>query len=221
VDHAIETPSQAHHRRTGIPGGVDFMMMYVAHDAFNRDLARLLAAADAGKALSPAAVATWRSFSRQLHTHHAAEDASLWPRLRQVVSDRAESQILDDMEREHASLDPRLRRVDAAIAARDEVALTEEWQALGKGLPEHMRHEEETALPLLERRLGQAGWDAFGAQIRSQQGGLKGAAEYLPWVLDSANPAYAATLLAFLPAPARLMYRKVWEPRYRRSERLR
>jgi Hemerythrin HHE cation binding domain len=221
VSHAIETPSQAHHRRADIRGKVDFTMMYIAHDAFSRDLARLLAAADAGQALSPAAVVTWQSLSKQLHTHHTAEDTSLWPRLHQVVREPSERQILEDMEREHAALDPRLDHIDAAIAARDEVALSKEFDVLGTRLPEHMRHEEEAALPLLERRLGQAGWDAFGAQIRSQQGGLKGAAEYLPWVLDDAHPAYAATLLGFLPAPARLMYRAIWEPRYRSSQRLR
>jgi iron-sulfur cluster repair protein YtfE (RIC family) len=221
MSNAIETPSQAHQRRVGIAGGVDFTMMYIAHDAFNRDLARLLAAADAGKAHFPAAVATWQSFSRQLHTHHAAEDASLWPRLRDAVSDPAESQILDDMEHEHTSLVPRLRRVDEAIAARDEVVHILQLRALVTGLPEHMRHEEEAALPLLERRLGQAGWDAFGKEIRSQQGGLNGAAEYLPWVLDGANPAYTATLLRVLPAPARLLNRMILEPRYRASERLR
>jgi Hemerythrin HHE cation binding domain len=221
VSHAIETPSQAQERRAGIAGGVDFTLMYIAHDAFNRDLARLLAAADAGQALSPAAGTTWRSFSRQLHTHHAAEDASLWPPLRRVVADPAESRILDDMEREHAALDPRLDRIDAAIADRDEAVLVEELQALGTGLPEHMRHEEDVALPLLERRLGQAGWDAFGGEVRSRQGGLKGAAEYLPWVLDDADPTYAATLRRVLPAPARLLYRTVWAPRYRASERLR
>jgi hypothetical protein len=221
VSHAIETPSQAQHRRADIPGQVDFTMMYIAHDAFSRDLARLLAAADAGQALSPAAVTTWRSFSKQLHTHHTAEDASLWPRLHDVVREPSERHVLEDMEREHAALDPRLEHIDAAIAARDEVALVAELTALGTGLPEHMRHEEEAALPLLERRLGQAGWDEFGSQVRSRQGGLKGAADYLPWVLDGANPAYAATLLGFLPGPARLMYRALWEPKYRNSQRLR
>jgi hypothetical protein len=221
VSQTIETQDQAQLRRAGIPGTVDFTMMYIAHDAFSRDLARLLAAAAAGQALSPAAVATWQSLSMQLHTHHTAEDTSLWPRLHQVVQDPSERRILEDMQHEHAALDPRLEQIDAAIAARDEVALVGELTIVGTRLPEHMRHEEEAALPLLERRLGQAGWDAFGAQIRSQQGGLRGAANYLPWVLDDANPAYAAKLLGFLPAPARLMYRIIWEPRYRTSQRLR
>jgi hypothetical protein len=219
VSQTIETQGQAQLRRAGIPGTVDFTMMYIAHDAFSRDLARLLAAADAGQALSPAAVATWQSLSMQLHTHHTAEDTSLWPRLHQLVQDPSERRILEDMEHEHAALDPRLAQIDAAIAARNEVALVGELTILGTCLPEHMRHEEEAALPLLERRLGQAGWDAFGAQIRSQQGGLRGAANYLPWVLDDANPAYASKLLGFLPAPARLIYRTIWEPRYRKSQR--
>jgi hypothetical protein len=221
VSNALETPSQAHRRRAAITGEVDFTLMYIAHDAFTRDLTRLLAAADTGQGLSPAAGATWRSLRRQLHTHHAAEDASLWPRLRGVVSDPAETRILDDMEREHAALDPCVLRVDESIADGDDAVLIEELHALGRGLPEHMRHEEDSALPLLERRLGQAGWDAFGGEIRSRQGGLKGAAEYLPWVLDGADPAYAATLLRLLPAPARLLYRTIWAPRYRTSERLR
>jgi hypothetical protein len=220
MSHAIESPSQAQQRRAAIPGRVDFTLMYIAHDALNRDARRLLAAAEGGTGLSPAAGATWRSFSRQLHIHHAAEDSSLWPRLREVVSQPAEEQILDDMEREHAALDPRLRRVDAALAARDAVALAGELTVLGTDLPEHMRHEEDAALPLLERHLGQAGWNAFGAQVRRRQGGIRGAADYLPWVLDGADPAYAALLLGLLPAPARLVYRAVWEPRYRRSERL-
>ena len=66
---------------------------------------------------TPAAIATWRSFSKQLHTHHTAEDAALWPRLYAAVTDPDEIQILTDMEAEHGSLDPRLEQIDAAIEA--------------------------------------------------------------------------------------------------------
>lgn len=216
----IETPAQARQRRAGLAGDVDFTMMYVAHDAFNRDLARLLPAAEAGQALSPAAAETWRTFRSQLHSHHSAEDTGLWPQLRAVVTDPAEIRVLDDMEREHASLDPCLDQIDAGIAARDEDTVVRELTALATGLSEHMRHEEDAALPLLERRLGQAGWDAFGKHIRSELGGLKGAARYLPWVLEDADPTYAAALLGVLPTPARMFYRRLWEPKYRKTERL-
>ena len=214
-----ETHADARKRRAALTGTVDFTMMYVAHDAFNRDLERLVRASEEGDGLSPAAIATWRSFSKQLHTHHGAEDAALWPRLYAAVTDADEIQILADMEAEHGSLDPRLEQIDAAIKARDAAALDAELKALAQGLSEHMIHEEQAALPLLERRTGKAGWDSFTTEIRGQQGGLKGAAEYLPWVLDGATDETKTQVLSLLPPPARLLYRR-WEKKYRSSGRL-
>lgn len=215
-----ESYAAAWKRRASLRGSVDFTMMYVAHDAFNRDLDRLVRASEAGNGFSPAAIATWRSFSKQLHTHHGAEDAALWPRLHAAVSDPNELQILADMEAEHASIDPRLDQIEAALEARDATALDAELKALANGLSEHMIHEEGAALPLLERRTGKAGWDSFTKEIRGQQGGLKGAAEYLPWVLDGATQEIKAKVLNLLPPPARLLYRRVWEKKYRSSGRL-
>jgi iron-sulfur cluster repair protein YtfE (RIC family) len=214
-----ETRTEAWKRRAALAGQVDFTMMYIAHDAFSRDIARLAAAADAGQGLSQAAVATWRRFSRQLHTHHTAEDKALWPRLADVAWP-SERRILDEMEAEHAALDPRVDRIDAAIVHGNGAALASELAALGKGLAEHMIHEETEALPLLDRRLGKGGWDAFTERVRSMQGGIKGAAEYLPWVLEGATGPVESAVLKMLPPPARLLYRRVWEPRYRKAERL-
>jgi hypothetical protein len=61
-----ETRTEARKRRAAFAGEVDFTMMYVAHNAFNRDLARLIIAADAGKALSPATIATCKGASEYL-----------------------------------------------------------------------------------------------------------------------------------------------------------
>jgi hypothetical protein len=98
--------------------------------------------------------------------------------------------------------------------------LASELATLGKYLAAHMVHEETDALPLLDRRLGNAGWDAFTKEARRQQGGIKGAAEYLPWVLDGATGEVEFKTLRLLPPPARLVYRRLWEPRYRKAERL-
>ena len=215
-----EPQTDAWGRRASLTGSVDFTMMYVAHDAFNRDLERLIRASGAGEGLSPAAIATWRSFSRQLHTHHNAEDAALWPRLYAAVTDTDEIAILTDMEAEHGSLDPRLDQIDAAIEARNAAALDAELKALATGLSEHMIHEEQAALPLLERRTGKAGWESFTREIRDQQGGLKGAAQYLPWVLDGASHETKTQVLNLLPPPARLLYRRFWDKKYRSSGRL-
>jgi iron-sulfur cluster repair protein YtfE (RIC family) len=220
MSNYTESKADAWRRRQSLTGSVDFTMMYVAHDAFNRDLKRLIGASQTGSGLTPAALATWRLFSKQLHTHHNAEDAVLWPRLYAAVTDTAEIQILTDMEAEHGSIDPRLEQIDAAIKARDLTALDAELKSLAHGLCEHMIHEEQAALPLLERRAGTAGWEAFSKEIRDQQGGLKGAAEYLPWVLDGATDETKSQVLKLLPPPARLLYRRVWDKKYRSSERL-
>ena len=46
-----------------------------------------------------------------------------------------------------------------------------------------MRHEEESALPLIQEACTPKDWKAFrGAMARRQ--GPKGAAMYVPWILD-------------------------------------
>jgi hypothetical protein len=214
-----ETSTETWARRAAHGGEVDFTMMYVAHDAFNRDLTRLLAAARAGTGFSPAALATWELFSGQLHTHHTAEDTALWPRLRAAVVAEEERSLLDEMVAEHEELDPRLGRIGAALADRLADQLVIELEGLAAGLAAHMRHEEDAALPLVERRVGAAGWKAFGDEIRDQNGGIKGGALYLPWVLDGATDDVKGRVLEVLPAPARLLYRR-WEHKYRNAGRL-
>ena len=214
-----ETRAEAWARRNGRTGSVDFTMMYAAHDAFNRDLARMEDALTRERTISPAFAATWRTFSHQLHTHHTAEDAALWPKLR-AASEYDEQPILDDMEAEHGALDPLLAAIDTALEDGDTDSLDSALINLGDGLSAHMVHEESEALPLLERRLGKAGWDDFGKHIRSQVGGLAGAAEYLPWVLEGADADVQRRILGLLPAPARVVYRRIWQPRYRKAVRL-
>ena len=84
----------------------------------------------------------------------------------------------------------------------------------------HMRHEEEAALPLVERRIGAAGWSAIGKQVHRAQGEIRAGARYLPWVLDGAPEQTRTAVLSILPSPARAQCRRVWEPKYRRSVHL-
>lgn len=220
MSYYTETAADALARRESRAGSVDFTMMYIAHDAFNRDVDRLIRAVDAGEGFSPAAAATWQSFRSQLHTHHTAEDTALWPRLYAAVTAPDEVRVLTEMEAEHATLDPKLEQIDAMMRGHNAARLGSELKLFAESLSAHMIHEETEALPLLERRTGPEGWAAFGKEIRDQQGGLKGAAEYLPWVLDGATPETTAKVLAMLPPPARLLYRWFWAPKYRKSGRL-
>jgi hypothetical protein len=205
-------------RRPRPAGKVDFTFMYAAHDAFNRDLRRLAAAAGSGRIADPAVRTGWATFKKQLHIHHTAEDRWLWPALRDKVTRPDEVSVLDAMEAEHLGLDPLLSRVDASLTATGLARLTENAGALASALAAHMEHEEARALPLVEQHLGPEGWAAFG-KAAGKSGGLRGAAELFPWILDGAPADTSTRLLGMLPPPARLLYRTLWRPGYARTPR--
>jgi len=206
----------SHAERRVLDGDVDFTMMYAAHDAFARHLNRVITAVDADGAAS--AVARWTLFATQLHIHHTAEDKSLWPKLLEAVELDEERAILDAMEREHAIIDPLLQRIEAAFESSAREELSAALYELRDGLTAHMRHEENEALPLIQKYLGRTGWAKFGEDIRKTQG-TSGGAVYCPWLLDGASDQAATKALAILPAPVRLLYRTVWVPKYQRSLR--
>lgn len=220
TDHRLETRPEAWVRRRALGGKVDFTMMYVAHDAFDRDLARLHEAASTSEVVTDPMRVTWAMFSEQLHIHHTAEDEELWPPLMEAAQDDREHRILEAMEADHETLDPMIEGVEAALASGAMTTLATELATLREGLSAHMAHEEDAALPLVERRLGQAGWDAFGRQIRDRVGGMSAGARYLPWILEDADEQARATVLGMLPLPVRILCRRVWEPRHRASGRM-
>jgi iron-sulfur cluster repair protein YtfE (RIC family) len=199
-------------RRRPLQGKVDFTLMYAVHDAFHRDLRCLTAAVEAARTADPAVRAGWATFKNQLHVHHTAEDTLLWPPLRQKVTRPDETAVLDAMEAEHARIDPLLSQVDASLAASGPVG------ALAQTLAAHMKHEEDQALPLVEAHLGPDGWAAFRKATGKIQG-LRGGAEFFPWMLDGASADTSKKVLGMLPPPARLLYWAVWRPRYARTPR--
>jgi iron-sulfur cluster repair protein YtfE (RIC family) len=205
-------------RRRPLQGKVDFTLMYAVHDAFHRDLRYLAAAVEANQTADPAVRAGWAIFKNQLHVHHTAEDTSLWPPLRQKVTRPGETAVLDAMEAEHARIDPLLAQVDTSLAAPGHPGLADNATALAQTLADHMRHEENQALPLVETHLGPGGWAAFRKATGKIQG-LRGGAEFFPWMLDGASADTSKRVLRMLPPPARLLYRAAWRPRYARTPR--
>jgi hypothetical protein len=212
-----ETRADAWKRREALRGRLDFTMMYVGHDAFCRDVDRLLAAAECGAILTPEARGTWELFSRMLHVHHTAEDVSLWPRLETAVSDPLDLATLEAMKLEHASLDPLLNAITVAFADGRGDDISRDLDLLSRGLRAHMRHEEDAALPLLERTLGQPGWVAFGEQMRRRLG-MRDMSRMLPWLLDEASESSASTVLGMVPTPVRVLNRHLWSACYRRTQ---
>ncbi|WP_433477367.1 hemerythrin domain-containing protein [Spirillospora sp. CA-142024] len=194
---------------------VDVTFMYAVHDAFQRDLDRLTAMAEAGDASGPAVEAGWDRFKRFLHIHHTAEDTHLWPVLRAKAADPA---VLDRMQTEHDRLDELLDIVGAAVSAGSAARLADGAARLAEELGAHCEHEEELALPLVQDLLTKAEWDAFGNEQRRRLG-VSGAAAFFPWLLDGAEEATRRKVLGVVPPPVRLLYRAVWRPRYLRAPR--
>ncbi|SFB97791.1 hemerythrin domain-containing protein [Streptomyces aidingensis] len=199
------------------PGRVDFSMMYFTHDAFLRDLRRFADAVASGRGTAPSVRTGWETFKKQLHFHHVAEDEALWPPLRRAVTDPAEIAVLDLMESEHSMIDPMFTRIDAALTAGGR-GLGDLVQEMTTALGTHMRHEEDRALPLIEKHLGPAGWDHYTDYSRKTNG-LKNGGLYLAWLLDDMPPATEQTVLGLLPPPVRFLYRRVFKPRYARTPR--
>jgi hypothetical protein len=210
-------------------GDADLTIMLAAHAAFRRDLGQLARAAAFADLPDPrrraSVQAGWELFKRQLHLHHTAEDAIVWPALRERLnrSDAAQS-VLDAMEAEHQQIDPLLAGVDRAFARAeaghraDLAAIGDAADALAGSLTGHLAHEERDGLPLIGLALTSAEWRAVGFKI-VRQNGLSAGGEMFAWLADGADPDRAAAVIGTLPPPARLVYRAVWRPRYQRTGR--
>jgi hypothetical protein len=89
--------------------------------------------------------------------------------------------------------------------------------ALATALPQHLAHEERDALPLLDQVLTAKEWRGFVTDQRRKTG-IRGAAQMFPWLLDSAPAEQVQAVLNTLPPPLRLVYRRIWRPRYERHD---
>ncbi|MEU6996507.1 hemerythrin domain-containing protein [Streptomyces sp. NPDC046465] len=194
---------------------INFAVMYATHDAFRRDLERFAAAVASGRAGTSQVRAGWENFKRQLHVHHTVEDAVLWPRVAAQVTERPDDQkLMAEMEAEHASLDAVLAAVDTGLA-QSSADLGERVERLAQALGSHMRHEEDAALPLIQDVLTNKDWDAFRSAMAKKQG-PKGAAVYIPWVMDGRDVAERKRFLDTMPAPVKVLNKLFWESSYQK-----
>ena len=203
-------------------GDADLTIMLAAHAAFRRDLLHLSHSANVHRpdpTRRAAIQAGWETFKRQLHLHHTAEDAIIWPALRQRLghSDHAQS-VLDAMEEEHQLIDPLLAAVDAAFAEPDGSSLGAATDALTSQLTAHLTHEERDGLPLIGVALTAPEWRSVGFRI-ARSSGLSDAGEMFAWLADGADKDTAAATIATLPPPVRVLYRAILNPRYQRTPR--
>ncbi|MEJ7704251.1 MAG: hemerythrin domain-containing protein [Geodermatophilaceae bacterium] len=185
----------------------DTIMMYVIHDALRRDLEHLTRAVESGDLADPqrrqAANAGWELFKYQLHHHHTGEDVALWPRVRPRLAGRPDDlALLDEMEAEHVRIGPLITEIDAAVADQDTGVdrLPEATAAFRRQLTDHLGHEEREAVPVIESVMTRKDWKEFSPYSAEVGGGIKGAAEFFPYILTGADPERGAQARQHLPA---------------------
>jgi hypothetical protein len=194
---------------------VDLTVMTTIHAAFRRDLDELTRAAavlDDDPAAHERIRIGWHILADQLHHHHTVEDEQLWPLVRQAWDRSADAlDVLEAMEHEHELVDPALAAVGQAIETGAQPA--DVLDRLHGIVYSHLAHEETDAMPLITAVVTPRDWDAFGAkQARSL--GLRGAAEFFPWLLRGMDDVRTERVLGVLPAPLRWAYRRRWQPRW-------
>jgi hemerythrin-like domain-containing protein len=192
----------------------DLGFMRAIHAGLRRDAARLQALApelERGDRRPGAVPKGWAIFRQTLEVHHAAEDDDLWPVLRSHLAQAEDLHQLDLMVEEHRGLTAAIQAVDAALASG--VGVTKAAQDLGGVLGDHLDHEEQQVFPLLERHLSRGEWRRFLLTERRRRSPRE-RPEFLTWVLDEASDEDTAAVLAELPRPAHLVYRRLLRPRY-------
>jgi hypothetical protein len=194
----------------------DWILMNALHDAFRRDLDQLL-----DTTADDAAVRRrWRLFRDQLHFHHTAEDSAMWPPVRaKLAGNPSGLALMDQMQAEHALIDPLLAAIDDALGTRGGRERIRPLLTRLRGtLADHLAHEETEALPLISRVMTKSELGQIGRAI-ARIGGLRQVAVMFPWALSEARPEVRDQVLGQLPPPVRVLYRAVWLPRYRRRAR--
>lgn len=207
---ATRPPATAAPEQAADPAGTrpDVTMMYVFHDALRRDLRQVVAMAHRSEG--------WDAFVTFLRLHHQAEDAVLWPMLREAVAGDPESvAIVDEMEHEHEGVEACIDTIEAAF---DRGGHAPEAQAeLAEHLEEHLAHEEGEVLPLVQRALTQEQWTQFG------QAGSQRVADdlprFLPWLLDGAGAEGTERVLATMPPPIRQSHEDEWRRAHHARDR--
>lgn len=192
--------------------------MSAAHAAFRRDLAvmtRVATPANLTDAQRRRAILNgWGIFKNQLHIHHNHEDRFLWPRLRdRLRTSTAAQSTLDEMDAEHAVIDPVLDAVDAAFLRPTTADVAGAIGQLHDSLSFHLAHEERDAMPMIGEAISDQEWRQVVASIRKATK-LSSAAEFMPWLGDGATPAQRKVIAGIMPAPARVVLRRVWQPKY-------
>ena len=204
-----------------------FTIVYLIHEAFRRDLARLSAAVRVPRVDQQRArrlSAHWEFINEQLHHHHEVEDAYLWPLVRPKLSGKDDDlAVLSEMEAQHVTLLPQCGAIGVGFASFTTKANEKTGQELGDNLDSlaahlasHLDDEERRCFPVIDQALSAEEFESFG-KATAKAIGMRGAARFFPWIFDEADAVERRAVLTMPPPPVRALCRYVWEPRYKRT----
>jgi len=144
-----------------------------------------------------------------LHSHHADEDALLYPKLIERAPEQAP--MTEQVEHEHEVISTALDAASAACATWHERPSAQTGEALAAALDHlnevvqpHLDDEEQKVVPLAAVTLTQQEWDALGkAGMRSVPRKKRSIAAGM--MLDALDEEERAYMLKSVPAPMRLL----------------
>ncbi|MFI1584349.1 hemerythrin domain-containing protein [Embleya sp. NPDC020630] len=199
-------PSRSHRGRTADGPRPDPLLIHAVHHALRRDLADLV---EWARTCIPVAGPGWNRFRHYLTLHHRAEDATLWPVLREASGRGSPLHRLTAvMAEEHHRLDELVATIDDCLTGRGPASRTFEYVTqLDTALTAHLDFEDSTLLPLISMLITPHEWAHFDVAQRQPLYLVEGA-EFLSWLVKG------------VPADRELAIRHVFPPAVRLTHRL-
>jgi iron-sulfur cluster repair protein YtfE (RIC family) len=199
--------------------------MVVVHRVFRREfrlLPAMITAVPGGDVRRARVIGQHASeMVTELHHHHTGEDELLWPRLQERATLHAD--MVERMEEQHERVAGLLHEVTMLLpqwtATADPATgrrLAEVFTQAGAALNEHLADEEQHILPVVEAHITEQEWQQLGERAIAAMPKSR-LLVFMGYILEETDPSERALFLGKIPPPARLAYRLVGGPRYRRE----
>lgn len=107
----------------------------------------------------------------ELSLHADLEEQAFYPAVRQLRTERAEELVAEAEEEHHEA---RFLLKEIARLAPEDTEFVLDMGKLIQGVEHHMKEEEESIFPLLERRLGDSRLERLGERLEELKGSLAG-----------------------------------------------
>lgn len=207
-----------------LTGPADTSMMRIVHAALRRDIARAqtvladLPYPDGDQRTALSAHLGW--MMNFLHHHHQTEDEHLYPMVR--AANPAAAALLDDMDAEHARVQPAVADVEAAAQrygrsadAREELLAA--LDALSDVLVPHLRREEDEMMPIVSATVTEQQWRDWDQANNIKPLSPRELAFTGLWIIDGLNAEDEAIVAALVPPIPRWIIKHVLVHGYRKA----